>query len=335
MNHQTEDAGAVGRPGSGGRESAAAISGVVSRVILLAALASACGGGTGSDSGLSGSINGDGSSTVFPITEAVVEEFGRIHDVQVTVGISGTGGGFQKFCNGETDFNNASRPIKSEEVEACSTNGIEYVEFEVAYDGLSIVTHPDNDFVECLTVDELAAVWKPESEIDKWSEVRPEFPDKGINLYGPGADSGTFDYFTGEIVGEEGASRADYTSSEDDNQLVLGVAGDKGALGYFGYAYYAENQELLRLIGVDGGDGCVAPTEETIRSGEYSPLSRPLLVYVTKDALARPEVVEFMRYYLTEGPLLVSDVGYVPAPEATYREGLAMLAAASPTGSPR
>jgi phosphate transport system substrate-binding protein len=276
---------------------------------------------------LSGSINGDGSSTVFPITEAVAEEFGKIHDVAVTVGISGTGGGFEKFCNGETDFNDASRPIKDEEKEACAANGVEFVEFEVAFDGLSLVVNPENDFADCLTVEELKAIWEPESSVDNWNQVRDDFPDRELkdHLYGAGTDSGTFDYFTAEIVGEEGASRSDYTASEDDNQLVLGVAGDDNALGYFGFAYYVENQDQLRIVAVDNGAGCVEPSQETIESGEYAPLSRPLFVYVAKDALARPEVAEFMRFYLTEGPALAAEVGYVAAPQATYDEGLAKL----------
>jgi phosphate transport system substrate-binding protein len=315
---------------------------VIGSVLLLALLAFiGCGDdetntdGTGDETNgatseptgekLSGSIDGDGSSTVFPITEAVAEEFGNIHDVDVTVGMSGTGGGFEKFCNGETDFSDASRPIKDTEAQACADNGIEYTEFEVAFDGLSVVVNKGNDFADCLTVDELNSIWKPDSTVSRWSDVRADFPDDEINLYGPGTDSGTFDYFTAEIVGEEGASRADYTSSEDDNQLVLGVEGDDGALGYFGFAYYVENQDKLNLVEVDGGDGCIAPSQETIESGEYAPLSRPLYVYVTNEALARPEVEEFMRFYLTEGASLAVEVGYVAAPDATYEEGLALL----------
>jgi phosphate transport system substrate-binding protein len=283
------------------------------------------GGGATNGASFSGSINGDGSSTVFPITEAVAEEFGNQHDVDVTVGISGTGGGFEKFCNGETDFSNASRAIKEEEAANCQSNGVAYKEFQVAFDGLSLVANINNDFVDCLTVEELANIWKPDSSVSKWSDVRAGFPDDEISLYGPGTDSGTFDYFTAEIVGEEGASRADYTSSEDDNQLVTGVENDDNALGYFGFAYYYENQENLKLISVDGGDGCVAPSQETIESGEYAPLSRPLYVYVGNDALARPEVREFMRFFLTEGPVLAVDVGYVAAPDSVYQEGLALL----------
>jgi phosphate transport system substrate-binding protein len=265
---------------------------------------------------------------VFPITEAVAEEFGKLHDVDVTVGISGTGGGFEKFCNGETDFSDASRPIKEDdEAEglACAANGIEYVEFEVAYDGLSVVVNPSNDFAECLTVEQLNAIWAPESTVNNWNQVDPSFPDQDLTLYGPGTDSGTFDYFTDEINGEEGASRADYTASEDDNVLVQGIAGDDNALGYFGFAYYVENEDKLKVLGVDSGAGCVVPSQETIESGEYAPLSRPLYVYVTKEALERPEVAEFMRFYLTEGPDLAVEVGYVKSPQESYDEGLTQL----------
>jgi phosphate transport system substrate-binding protein len=281
-------------------------------------------GGTDAPS-LSGSINGDGSSTVFPITEAVAEEFGKIHDVNVTVGISGTGGGFEKFCAGETDFSNASRSIEEDEIATCEGNAIEYVEFEVAYDGLSNVVNPNNDFVDCLTVAELNAIWGPDSTVDNWSQVRDGFPDQALTLYGAGTDSGTFDYFTNEINGEEGASRADYTASEDDNVIVQGVAGDENALGYFGFAYYVENDDKLKVLGVDNGEGCVEPTQETIESGEYAPLSRPLYVYVSTEALARPEVAEFMRFFLTEGPALAVEVGYVASPQESYDAGLAKI----------
>lgn len=287
--------------------------------VMAALLLSGCGGG-------GTTVSGDGSSTVFPITEAVAEEFGNTRDdVEVTVGISGTGGGFQKFCNGETDFNDASRPIRDQERQACAGNGVEPVEFQVAFDGLSVMVNPANDFVECLTVDELKRIWEPGSTVDSWNDVRPEWPDRPIRLYGPGTDSGTFDYFTEVIVGEEDASRADYQASEDDNVLVQGVAGDENALGYFGFAYYEQNADKLKLVAVDGGEGCVAPSRETIFSGEYSPLSRPLFVYVRADALERPEVADFMRFYLTEGRALVQEVGYVEAPDEVYEEGLAKI----------
>jgi phosphate transport system substrate-binding protein len=293
---------------------------------LAALLFAACGDTSEGGSGLSGTIVGDGSSTVFPISEAVAEEFGKVApDVRVVVGISGTGGGFKKFCNGETDFSDASRPIKDEEKEACAAKGIEWVDFQVAFDGLSVMVNPKNDFVECLTVDELKRIWEPGSTVDSWNDVRPEWPDESIALYGPDTDSGTFDYFTEVIVGEEDASRPDYTASADDNVLVQGIAGDEDALGYFGYAYYVENTDKLKLVAVDSGEGCVAPSRETILDGTYSPLSRPLFVYVRKDALEQPEVAEFMRFYLTEGQPLVSEVGYVEAPESAYQEGLALI----------
>jgi phosphate transport system substrate-binding protein len=288
-------------------------------------------GDTSATPKLSGSINGDGSSTVFPILEAVAEEFKKQNpDVDITVGISGTGGGFAKFCNGETDFSNASRAIKDDETEAglCEANGITYVEFQVGYDGITVVVNAANDFAECLTVEQLNTVWMPESTVDNWNQVDPSFPDASLgaeDLFGPGTDSGTFDYFTQQINGEEGASRSNYTASEDDNVLVQGVAGDDNALGYFGYAYYAENQDDLIALGVDDGNGCVAPSPETILDGSYSPLSRPLYVYVATTALSKPEVGAMVRYMLTEGRGLVEEVGYVQSPEEVYAEGLANI----------
>ena len=291
--------------------------------LSLGLLLSGCGGDDGGGGGesaaptLSGSIQGDGSSTVFPITQAIAEEFtGANPDVDVSVGVSGTGGGFEKFCGGETDIQNASRPIdQEEEVPLCKQNRVEYVELQVAIDGLSVVTNPENDFVQCLTVDELEKVWRPGSKVDNWNQIRPGFPDKELTLYGPGTDSGTFDYFTEAIVGEEGASRSDYTPSEDDNVLVQGVAGDPNALGYFGYAYYQQNQNELKGLGVDDGDGCVRATEESIVAGDYKPLSRPLFVYVSKKGAARREVEAFVDFYLAEVNALVSEVGYIPVPE--------------------
>ena len=277
--------------------------------------------------GLAGNVQIDGSSTVFPITEAVGEEFQKLHGgVRVTVGISGTGGGFKKFCAGETDISDASRPIKESEREACTKNGVEWVELKVAYDGLSVVVNPQNAFVSCTTVPELKRIWEPGSTVQKWSDVRPEWPSERIKLFGPGTDSGTFDYFTGAVVGKEDASRADYTASEDDNVLVQGIAGERYALGYFGYAYYAENQDKLKLVAVDGGRSCFLPSERTINDGTYSPLSRPLYIYANKKSLQRPEVREFVRYYLTEGTEFISQVGYIKMPGPIYQEGLQRLA---------
>jgi phosphate transport system substrate-binding protein len=268
---------------------------------------------------LSGAIAIDGSSTVFPITEAVAEEFQKKHpQVRVTVGQSGTGGGFKKFLNNETAISNASRPIKSSEAEEAKQKGIEYIELPIAYDGLSVVVHPSNTWVETLTVAELKKIWEPESKVNNWSQVRAGFPDRPLKLYGAGTDSGTFDYFTEAINGKEDASRPDYTASEDDNMLVQGVSGDPGALGYFGYAYFEANQDKLKLVAIDNGQGGVKPSPETINNGSYQPLSRPLFIYVRKDAAEKPEVQAFIKFYLTEGRKLVKDAGYIPLPDRAY-----------------
>jgi phosphate transport system substrate-binding protein len=274
--------------------------------------------GTGGEaSSLSGSIEIDGSSTVFPISEAVAEEFGRKNNgVNVRVGQSGTGGGFEKFCAGDIDIADASRPIDEDEKNACSSEGIDFVELKIAIDGLSVVVNHDNDFAECLTTDELRSIWEPESSVKTWQDVKSDWPAETIKLYGPGADSGTFDYFTEEIVGEKGASRSDYQQSEDDNVLVQGVEGDKYALGYFGFAYYEENTDKLRVLGVDSGDGCVSPSQETIKSSEYKPLSRPLFLYVSTNAIERQEVQEYTKFYLDNVDALLEDVGYVALPAA-------------------
>ncbi|HEX2089722.1 MAG TPA: PstS family phosphate ABC transporter substrate-binding protein [Actinomycetota bacterium] len=288
--------------------------------LAFALLGVACGGGaeTGGGGRLSGQIAADGSSTVFPITQAVAEEFNRENpDVRVSVGTSGTGGGFEKFCNGETDISDASRPIDPEEEAACRQNGIEYVELQVAVDGLSVMVNPQNNFVECLTVDELKKIWEPDSNVKTWNQIRPGFPNQPIALYGPGTDSGTFDYFTDEIVGEEGASRSNYTASEDDNVLVQGIAGDANALGYFGYAYFTQNTDKLKAVAIDDGNGCVAPNEQTITSGQYSPLSRPLFIYVKKQSASRPEVRAFVDFFLQVGNELNREVGYIPVPQQT------------------
>jgi phosphate transport system substrate-binding protein len=280
---------------------------------------------TDDSSKLSGSVAIDGSSTVFPISEAVAEEFQLANpDVRVTVGVSGTGGGFKKFCAGETDISDASRPIKQSEVEACSKNGISYIELTVAYDGLSVVVNPENDFVDYLTIDELKRIWEPESTVHKWSDVRGEWPDEEIFLVGPDTDSGTFDYFTERVVGKSGASRSDYTASADDNVLVQAVSGEKNALGYFGYAYYAENKDKLKVVPIEGGTGAVAPSAETVESGKY-PLSRPLLIYVNTESLKRPEVKAFLRYYLENSKQLIEDVGYVPVSSSVQAEILEKL----------
>jgi phosphate transport system substrate-binding protein len=289
------------------------------------------------DASLSGDIVIDGSSTVYPITEAVAEEFQKANPgVKVSVAFSGTGGGFKKFCAGETDANDASRPIKTEdkpdaksEATTCTERGIDPVELQVAYDGLTVVVNPQNTWVTCLTTDELKKIWDQASTVSKWSDVRPDWPAEPIKLFGPGADSGTFDYFTEIINGEVDRSRSDYTQSEDDNALVQGVSGDKDALGYFGFAYYEENTDKLKVVKVDGGAGCVEPTRETIASNEYKPLSRPLFVYPSKQSLARPEVAAFFRYYLDNVNTFVDEVGYVTAPADILQKSKDTLSAAT------
>ena len=281
---------------------------------------------------LSGDIAIDGSSTVFPITEAVAEEFGDLTggNVRTVVGISGTGGGFKKFCSNETVISDASRPIKQKEVDLCIAAGIEYIEIPVAIDGLSVLVNPANDFVDCLTVEQLNQIWSPESEgvVMMWNQVDPSWPVEEIKLYAPGVDSGTFDYFTEAINGDGGVSRGDFVASEDDNVLVQGISGDTYSLGYFGYAYYVENQNKLKAVSIDGGAGCVAPTDEAINNGSYAPLSRPLFVYVRSDAAAEEHVSEFVRYYLSEnGRQLAAAVGYIPFPSQVYALGLAKFEA--------
>jgi len=277
---------------------------------------------------LEGDIAIDGSSTVFPITEAVAEEFGVGQpNVRATVGIAGTGGGFKKFCNGETDIQDASRAIKDSEKEACATAGVEYEEFQVGLDGLTVVTNPANDFAKCLTVDQLKLIWDAGSTVTNWNQVDPSFPDQPLTLYGPGTDSGTFDFFTEVINGTAKQSRSDYAASEDDNVLVQGVKGDPNAMGYFGLAYYIENEGKLNAVEVDGGQGCVAPAFDTVADGSYSPLSRPLYIYAKKEALQRPEVVEFVKFYLQNSSTLVPEVGYVAVEQSVYDAGLAKLTA--------
>ncbi len=265
----------------------------------------------------------DGSSTVAPISSAVAEEFQRGNPgVRVPVGISGTGGGFKKFCAGETDISDASRPIKESEVEQCAQNGIEYIELPVAFDGLAVLVNPANDWAECLTVGELKTIWEPAAEgvITNWNQVRPDFPDRPLNLYGPGVDSGTYDYFTEAIVGEEGASRGDFLPSEDDNVLVQGVAGDENALGFFGLAYYEQNQDKLKLVAVDGGNGCVLPSAETVIDGTYQPLSRPIFIYVNRARVdEKPILNDFITFYLENAAALSVEVGYVPLSDELYQ----------------
>ena len=295
-------------------------------LVLVVTLAGCGGGGRGSDGtdtaatttskgggNLSGRIQADGSSTVGPYTTAAAEGFRGVEPgVEVTVGVSGTGGGFERFCRGETDLSDASRPIKDEEAAACAKKAIAYVEFQIANDALTLVVNKENDWAQCLTVEQLAKIWAPGSKVSNWNQVDPSFPDEKLKLFGPGTDSGTFDYFTKEINGEEGASRSDYAASEDDNTVVTGVSGEKGGLGYFGFSYYEENQDTLRALEIDGGDGCVAPSVETAQNGTYKPLSRPLFIYAKQESFKRPEVEAFIQYILDNETQVAKSSQYVP-----------------------
>ncbi len=269
-------------------------------VALVAAATVAAGTAASATGELRGTITADGSSTVGPYVTAAAEGFQKLHrKVRITVGISGTGGGFERFCRGETDISNASRPIKqASEAKTCRDNGIRYVAFAVANDGLSVVVNKQNTWARCLTVAELKRIWEPGSRITNWKEVRPGFPDLSLKLFGPGTDSGTFDYFTEAVVGKARASRSDYQASEDDNVIVQGVAGEKGGLGYFGFSYYEENRDKLNLVAVDGGRGCVLPSVRAVQNGTYKPLGRPLFIYVKLSSFKRPEVQAFVRYIL-------------------------------------
>jgi phosphate transport system substrate-binding protein len=311
---------------------------------LLATATAACGrSDSGSDgtnaassnasSNLSGRIEADGSSTVGPLVTAAAEDFqAQNPGVQITVGISGTGGGFERFCAGETDLSDASRPIKDdEEVPICQKNGIEYTEFQVANDGIAVVTNKENDWATCLTVEQLNKIWGPDSKVDNWNQVDPSFPDQKLTLAGPGTDSGTFDFFTGVINGEEDASRTDYQATEDDNVTVQAVSGDKGGLGYFGLSYFEQNQDTLNDVEVDGGSGCVAPTSETVQDGSYTPLSRPLFVYVKNTSLQKPEVAAFMKYILDNQEQIAEKALFVPMTEEQAQKAESDYAAA--TGS--
>jgi phosphate transport system substrate-binding protein len=298
-------------------------------IMIIALFVGACGenkekkDGQVDSAALSGTIKVDGSSTVFPVTEAVAEEFRAVHpDVKVTIGVSGTGGGFKKFARGETNISNASRPIKDKEKAACAENNINYLELEVAYDGLAVLVNPENDWVESFTIEQLNKIWEPaaQGKIMKWNQVNPEWPDEELHLFGPGVASGTYDYFTEAIVGESGSSRGDFTASEDDHVLVQGIAGDKYSLGFFGLAYYAENKDKLSLIGVHNGTEVVKPTLETVKNGSYRPLSRPLFIYVNSSSVGSPEVVEFVNFYLDNADELSKDVGYIPLPEEDYKK---------------
>jgi phosphate transport system substrate-binding protein len=294
----------------------------IASLAALALVAAGCGGGGGG-----ATISADGSSTVGPFTTKAAEDFRSVNeDVDVTVGISGTGGGFERFCAAETDISNASRAIKDEEAAICEENGVEYVELEVALDALTNVVNTENDWATCLTVDQLNAIWKPGSAVKNWNQIDPAFPDVALKLYGAGTDSGTFDYFTGAINGEEGASRSDYAATEDDNVTVQGVSGDRGALGYFGFSYFEENQDTLKALEVDGGGGCIAPSVAAAQDGSYTPLSRPLFVYVKQSSLDESEdLVDFVRFMLENEQTIAEEALFVPLGQGQIDEQLQKL----------
>jgi phosphate transport system substrate-binding protein len=287
-------------------------------------------GGATATSDLTGRIQADGSSTVGPYTTAAAERFRRENpDVRITVGVSGTGGGFERFCAGETDLSNASRAIEDDEKQACAAKGIEYVEFHIANDALTIVVNPENDWADCLTVAELKRVWNTGSKVDNWSQVRSGFPDVSLRLFGAGTDSGTFDYFTAAINGEEGASRSDYSATEDDNVTVEGVAGNKGGMGYFGLSYYEQNKERLKALAIDGGGGCVEPNVETAQSGDYKPLSRPLYIYAKKTSFERPEVAAFIKFILDNETEIAQAAQFVPLTDEQLEKAKATFEAST------
>jgi phosphate transport system substrate-binding protein len=292
---------------------------------------SGSGNGSGSGSDLSGTITVDGSSTVYPLTSTAAEMFQTDNPgVQITVGESGTGGGFQKFCAGETDMSNASRPIKDDdegEGPACDSADIKYEEIQVANDGISLVVNKENTWAKCLTVEQLKKIWEPDSKVSNWNEVDPSYPDQSLKLFGAGTSSGTFDFFTDEINGEEGASRTDYNATEDDNVTVQGVEGDKGGLGYFGLSYYEENQDKLNVVEVDGGSGCVAPSTETVQNGTYTPLSRPLFIYPNDKLLARPEGIAFVKFFIDNADEIATKALFVPLTSEQRAESSAEVTA--------
>ncbi|HEV3400937.1 MAG TPA: PstS family phosphate ABC transporter substrate-binding protein [Acidimicrobiales bacterium] len=294
--------------------------------LALALGAGACGGGDPGTGGLEGTIRVDGSSTVAPLSEAAAELFQEEHNyVRVTVGTSGTGGGFEKFCNGETDISDASRPIKESEKEACAANGVRYEQLAVANDGLAVVVSPRNTWARCLTVEQLRKVWAPGSRVSNWKDIDPGFPDEKLALFGAGTDSGTFDYFTEAVNGKSGASRTNYTASEDDNVTVTGVSGTKGGLGYLGLSYVEENPGKVRAVAVDGGSGCVEPSARTVQDNLYKPLGRPLFIYPKADALTRREVREFVHSYIVNAEEIAEVARFIPLTAAQKQESLALL----------
>ena len=310
---------------------------IIALTAVLAVTLAGCGGGNddvsaGNDSAdgaqeLSGEIRIDGSSTVTPLISLAAEDFQSEHpDVRVTVGTSGTGGGFEKFCAGETDFSMASRPIKDEETESCTQNDVEPMELIVANDGLSVVVNPENDWADCLTVEHLNTIWEPGSKVENWNQVDPSFPDVPLTLFGAGSDSGTFDYFTDAINGEEGATRTDYNPSEDDNVTVTGVSGDRGAMGYFGLSYLLENEGKVKGVEIDGGEGCVAASAETVQDGTYTPLGRPLFIYTKQSAASRPEVAAFAEYYIENQEAITEEALFIPLTDEQVQKAESDLA---------
>jgi len=289
-------------------------------VAVIALALTACGnnddnGDNGGSNGeaLSGEVVIDGSSTVEPLSSAAAALYQEEQpEVQVTVGTSGTGGGFERFCAGETDISDASRPIDEDEIAACEENGIEYAELTVANDAITVVVNAENDWAQCLTIEQLNQIWAPDSTINNWNQVDPSFPDVPLTLFSPGTDSGTFGYFTEAVNGEEGASRTDATTSEDDNVLVQGVANERGALGYFGFTYYEENADSLRAVQIDSGSGCVEPSAETVQDGSYTPLGRPLFIYISAQALEEPQVEDFVRFYIENIDTIVEEAAFIP-----------------------
>jgi phosphate transport system substrate-binding protein len=324
----------VGTVGGGGGERVVTVTvgGGGERTVTVQRTVTVTAGGAATPVKLSGKIVIDGSSTVYPLTEAAAEEFMKLHrDVQITVGISGTGGGFKRFVIGETDINDASRPILKSEAETAAKNGVEWIEVPVAIDGLVVVVNPQNNWVDCITISELREIWKPDSKITRWNQIRPEWPDAPIKLYGAGPDSGTFDYFTERVVGKAKASRTDYVASEDDNVLAEGVAAEKYALGYFGYAYYYENPGRLKALKVKDdakpGAECVEPNDDTVSRFVY-PLARPLFIYVNKKMWnEKPALREFVIFYVENGARFAKRVGYTPLPDDYYKLAAALLRA--------
>jgi phosphate transport system substrate-binding protein len=294
---------------------------IVGALTLL--IGAACGGQPNTDAsaggeGLAGEIAIDGSSTVFPIAQAVAEEFQIANpEVKVSVGFAGTGGGFEAFCAGETDISNASRAIEPEEADCLEKGGVDFTEFQIGVDGLAVVVHPETDWVDCMTFEELNAIYAPGSKVQTWQDVNPDWPAEPIKIFGPDPDSGTYDYFAEEVAdpdADEPATRDDMTQSADDNVLVQGVQGEAGSIGYFGFAYYAENQQGLKVVEVDGGSGCVEPSAETVKSNDY-PLSRPLYFYVANDAIDREEVAEYVNFWVTDASAFATAVGYIEPPQ--------------------